>query len=164
MSNSFDAHAAVRWDPSHYMYSDIYIYVYICIYPNIHTHLYTHTYIYIHIYISKSMYTGNIIDAHVAARWGPSRLPPAPKWSRTGGGRSINPRAATTVVRWMYWKKSTNLFARLFWGGLTESDSFLFGGMNHFVEEGQKRWILNHKCHVFKNSFHKGRLCICVCM
>jgi len=98
----------------------------------IHTHLYTHTYIYINIYVSKYIYTGNIIDAHVAARWGPSRLPPAPKWSRTGGGRGINPRAATTVVRWIYWQKSADLFARLFWGGSKASDSFLFGGMKAF--------------------------------
>jgi 23S rRNA-/tRNA-specific pseudouridylate synthase len=36
----------------------------------------------------------NMIDAAVAARWGPSRMPPAPKWDRDG--RAAKPREAVT--------------------------------------------------------------------
>jgi hypothetical protein len=37
-----------------------------------------------------------VIDPRVAARWGPSRLPPAPRWLRDR--RSLQPRHASTSI------------------------------------------------------------------
>jgi hypothetical protein len=39
----------------------------------------------------------NVVDPRVAARWGPSRLPPAPRWVRDS--RASQPRASVTVAK-----------------------------------------------------------------